>query len=110
MSANEILLRMREQKKPTPSDIVADPENFYVKLLIVKHRRRQLALYLAVAFLALLSLIAGHVSGHRHWGFVAMPVMFIGLAISLIPPSEDWLYRPWQARPRQYERHQIERR
>ncbi len=110
MSANEILLRMREQKRKPPSLVVADPENFYVKLLIVKHRRRQLALYLAVAFVALLSLVAGHLSGNRHWGFVAIPVTFVGLVMALIPPSEDWLYRPWQARPRQYERHQIERR
>lgn len=110
MSANEMLERMREEKRKKDAQVVADPENFYVKLLIVKHRRRQLALYLLIAFCALVSLLAQHLSGHRHWGFVAAPVTFVGLLITLIPPSEEWLYRPWQARPRQYERHQIERR
>ncbi len=111
MSANEILLRMREAKqKKATSDFVANPDDFYVKLRIVTHRRRQLALYLAVAFVVLTSLVIQHLSGHRHWGFIALPITFVGLMIAVIPPSEEWAYRPWQARPRQYERHQIERR
>ena len=111
MSATEMLARMREQKaKAQGPDFVVNPEDFYVKLRIVTHRRRQLALYLAVAFVVLTSLVIGHLAGSRHWGFVALPITFVGLLITLIPPSEEWAYRPWQARPRQYERHQIERR
>ncbi len=50
---------------------------------------------------------------HRHperaWWLVGLPITALGLMICVIPPSEMWEYKPWQARPRQYEKHQIER-
>ncbi len=89
---------------------IGDPEGFYPKLLIQKLRRRQLVLALLLAFSAFVAIVA---KNYRHddraWWVTGLPIAALGLIICVIPPSEEWEYKPWQARARQYERHQIER-
>ena len=108
-TAAEILARMREAKKvAAPSQV--NPEDFYVKLRIAPFRRRQLAVLLTLAFFIMISLINNDTHRDRPWTLTLLPLLFVGLLVTLIPPSEEWIYKPWQAKPRQYERHQIERR
>ena len=108
-TAAEILQRMREQRRKGPAKIAVDPEDFYVKLRILPQRRRQLVFYTTLAFFCVLALVMRDMHTERPWALTALPIVFIGLMITLVPATEEWLYRPWQAKPRQYERHQIER-
>ena len=52
-------------------------------------------------------LIARDYRKDRAWWLTGLPIAAVGLMIALIPPSEEWEYKPWQARARQYERNQI---
>ena len=105
---SEMLRKIKEGERRNEKK--ADPEGFYPKLIILKLRRRQLALALMLAFAAFVAILArDHNHPEKPWWLAGLPIAALGLIIGLIPPSEEWEYKPWQARPRQYERHQIER-
>ena len=106
--ARETLKRLKEaERRPEKK---GDPDGFYPKLLILKLRRRQLALALLLSFAAFVAIVdKDHWQPEKPWWLTGLPIAALGLIIALIPPSEEWEYKPWQARARQYERHQIER-
>ena len=84
-----------------------DSEQFCVKLRILKLRRQQVIFAVAVSFITFAILIARDYRKDRAWWLTGFPIAAVGLMIALIPPSEEWEYKPWQARARQYERNQI---
>lgn len=107
--ANTAMLKSpkRAEKRPEKK---GDPDGFYPKLIILRLRRRQLVLALALAFAAFVAILAkAHGHQEKPWWLTGLPIAALGLIIGLIPASEEWEYKPWQARARQYERHQIER-
>ena len=106
-----ILSRMREQRRgaaPEADKSCINPEDFYVKLVIVKHRRHQLALYTLLLFFAILAIVMRDIHIAKPWLLTALPIFGLGLLTVLIPASEIWEYKPWQTKARQYERHQVE--
>ena len=107
-AGSAVLKKMKDNEKRAEKR--GDPEGFYPKLLILKLRRRQLRLALVLAFAAFVAILAkDHTNPDKPWWLTCLPITALGLIIGLIPPSEEWEYKPWQARARQYERHQIER-
>lgn len=85
--------------------IKANPEDFYVKMSINKNFRGLLWSTCTAVFILLLMLIAHAIRNKLPWQAVAGPVSLLGFLTLLAPLSEEWLYRPWQAAPRQYEKH-----
>lgn len=82
-----------------------DPNHFYPKLQIHRAARRWLWCAVPVTLVAVTILVF---MTRRHadlsWQAMSLPLIAIGLLLSLIPQSETWLYRPWQNSPRQYEK------
>ncbi len=111
MSSQDVLDKMkaeRDEKAKTKRES-RPPEDYYVKLLVSKQRRRQLVVGLLVASGFIIAIVYNNVLYDRSWVVIGLPITFIGLMICLIPPTEEWEYQPWQTQARQYERHQIER-
>lgn len=111
MSADDMLARMRaaKEKAETPKGPAVPVEEMYVRLLVSKPKRRQLGVALTIAFLVITGLLVRDMHIEKAWWLTGLPIAVIGLIITLVPLSEDWEYRPWQTRARQYERHQVER-
>jgi hypothetical protein len=106
-SSDDMLKKMRDKDKDkTPPS----PEDLYTRL-IVYHQRRSLLTLVSIGFgvfcFALLTTGRRH---HQPWLVAALPIAAVGLIIGLVPPTEEWDYKPWQTKPRQYEHHHAERR
>ena len=112
MNANtdEMLKKMRSDSEPPKVKAPpVNPDSFYVHLQIIKARRGTLMLALAVGFVLLFLIVARDQLANTAWWVTAMPVMLVGLPYLAIAPSEEWEYKPWQTKARQYERHQVMR-
>ena len=109
--AHDMLIKMRaarEQQNKAPPKVLS-PEEMQVRLLVTVQRRRQLIFFLVLAFGVFLSILAKDLNVDKPWWLTGLPIVGLGLMICLIPPTEEWEYKPWQTRARQYERHQVER-
>lgn len=96
-----ILQAMREGRKTQPKD----PEEYYAKLRIYKGRRRTLPVILAFCFVLFAGMISTSMFLNHHWLTTLGPVMVIGSLLVLLPPTEEWIYTPWQSSSQMYERH-----
>lgn len=108
----EIMARLRAEKEKTKGKKAPPPpsaEDLAVRLLVAPYRRHQLIMWLCLSFCFFLSLLAADLNIDKPWWLTSLPIIGVGLMICLIPPTEQWEYKPWQTRARQYERHQIER-
>ena len=114
--ANETAAELLKQMKVAESASKAVPDGkastvsndqFYVKLRVLVLRRQQLTFAVVAGFIAFAILISNDYHKNRAWWLTGLPITAVGLMISLIPLSEEWEYKPWQARARQYERNQI---
>lgn len=94
-----------ELNKLAPGAITAAAEDTYSKLLINIQKRRSVWLGFPVIFFLMLWIVHRDILSDRHWFFVAMPIIGVGLLSLLLPSSEEWRYRPWQSRARRYEQH-----
>lgn len=100
-AAKETLEKMQKQ------DVLkGDPQDFHAKLLINKQTRRMLAFFSFLAFICICTLVLYHIrTPTTSWSNISLPIIGIGLLLTLIPLSEEWIYRPWQHSARQYEKH-----
>ena len=103
----KVMLRKMRDDSPK-SRLKGDPDDFYVKLSILPSRRRVLYLICGVVFVAMAIIIFGDMQLNKHWSLMTLPIILLGLVITAVPMTEDWLYKPWQTMARRYERHQIE--
>jgi len=100
---------LRKMRDDTPEiSLKGNPDDFYVKLAIFPSCRRALYLICGIVFVAMTIIISGDKSIDKHWLLMALPITLLGLIITAVPKTEDWLYKPWQAKARRYERQQIE--
>jgi hypothetical protein len=107
-AASDVMAQLRQQKKElakAASVPAPGAEDVYSKLVINVQKRRRIWLTFPLLFLAMLWLIQRDLLTETHWFAVAIPVMAVGSVALLIPPSEDWRYRPWQSRARRVEQH-----
>lgn len=111
--ADEIFNKMRAtNEKETKTKVEKRaPKETYTSLMINKTKRGRLILGSTVFFFLTYSILARHlVTPEAVWQVVALPIVGMGVLLALLPATEDWVYRPWQSRARQYEKHQIDRR
>ena len=77
------------------------------RLLIDKSRRTMITVAVILGFAAFCTLIAHELhQPSAAWWLPGLPITVLGLMIAAVPLSEEWEYKPWQARARQYERNQ----
>ena len=109
LAVNEMLEKMKKEPEPKEKRPVINPEETYSKLRIFSARRHILTLAVVGFWFFAFSLVCTAIVTHQPWMIVALPIVIAGAIMCLVPPSEEWLYKPWQSNPRQYEKHQIER-
>ena len=89
--------------KKTDTEMLNKP--YYSKLLIYT-RTRWILGFLAIVFTII---FAGFIITNRYsgadWTLLIVPLGLMGLLLVLFPATEEWVYRPWQVHPQQYERH-----
>lgn len=109
----EMLKRMRsandKEKDGKPKAAPIDPQTLIVRLIVSPMRRRQLVFWVILAFVVFLTILSRDLNLDKPWWLTGLPIIGLGLMICMIPATEEWEYRPWQTRARQYERHQLER-
>ena len=76
---------------------------FDTKLII--YRSRQVFLILAVMVMTgvFTSMILKNEGSDFPWFVLAMPITGLGLFFLVIPPTEEWQYKPWQGKSRRIE-------
>ena len=84
--------------------LIAD-EKYYTKLLISKSRRASLLVAFTAHVVGMTVLMFDMLIQHRPWLAMLVPVLLLGSAWILFPPTEEWQYRPWQAQAQKYEQH-----
>lgn len=74
---------------------------------IIISRSRQLALLLLVilATIGFTIIIAHGNLNNIGWWVIGAPLCLFGGLFILVPPTENWEYKPWQGKPRKVEQH-----
>jgi hypothetical protein len=104
--AQDMLKRIQSKKKEGDKKPKAavNADDFYSHLIISKQKRRGLAIALTIFFFILLSLLFNNSIIGASWLVILSPILLVALLICVLPPTEDWVYKPWQAKAQQYER------
>ena len=80
-------------------------EDTYSQLRIHKNYRTQLKFGVMTGMIVFsLIIFKDYKNPTRPWWVTGVPIVILGMMIACIPPSEEWEYKPWQARSRQYEK------
>lgn len=108
MSTDAAAIIARVKAKEGPKAPKA-PGEFYTKMRVYPGRRKFLGLALLAFYVFCFSLLVTAMVTKAPWMVTTLPVVVAGLVFCFVPPTEDWLYKPWQSNTRQYEKHQIER-
>lgn len=104
--ANDLLSRVNKDVKAKDAKAAGE---YYTQLRVFPARRKLLGIASAGFYTFCFSLLVTSMVTKAPWMVTALPVVIAGLAFCLVPPTEDWAYKPWQSNTRQYEKHQIER-
>ena len=105
-NAQELLAQMTKERASLSQETEALPEEYYFsKIVINKNRRSSLIVAIGFFFALFVSMIFTDLMVGNNWLLIAGPVLFCGAVITLIPPTEEWSYKPWQIYPQKYERH-----
>ena len=92
------------KKEPKTYTKEIDKKGFYPRLLIYKARKASLWMYSAMMLVLFGSMLYRHVLlQSEHWTVLVIPIMFFGFLGLLLPPVEEWEYKPWQNKAQQYE-------
>jgi len=92
------------KKEPKTYTREIDKGGFYPKLLIFKARKAGLWMYSLTMLVLFGTMIYRHLLlNSEHWTVLVVPMMFFGLLGLLLPPVEEWQYKPWQNKAQQYE-------
>ncbi len=78
---------------------------FYAHLIIYRKVQFGLGLMVILAIGVFSYLIAQDLFLGKTWLTIGTPLFFLGLLFLLYPPTEQWDYRPWQAKAQTYEKH-----
>lgn len=91
-------------KAPKTYSREIDKSGFYSKLLIFKARKAGLWMYCFIMLFVFGTMLYRHLYlQSEHWTVLVLPIMFFGLLGLLLPPVEEWEYKPWQNKVQQYE-------
>lgn len=107
-STQDMMLRMKAERsaqaKGKKKSVVTNVDDFYSHMAISKQKRHGLRIGLIVFFFIFLSLLYNNSILGGSWLLILSPILLFGGLICVLPPTEDWVYRPWQAKAQQYER------
>jgi hypothetical protein len=78
---------------------------YHTKLLVYKERRFGLFVLLFVFFFIFTIVLFTNLMSGIHWLAFAGPICLLGGIVMVLPPTEEWVYVPWQSNAQQYERH-----
>ncbi len=81
-------------------------EEYYSHILINKMRRWSLIFTFVIFYIIFIAILFENLARDRQWYFAIVPIVLFGLPLMFFPASEEWEYRPWQAKPVKYEFHQ----
>jgi hypothetical protein len=103
-SAQELLAQMKKERANISKEPL--PEEYYLsKIVVNRNKRASLIVAMVFFFFLFSSIIFADLMVGNNWLLIAGPILFCGAIISLIPPTEEWSYKPWQIYPQKYERH-----
>ena len=92
------------KKKPKTYTKEIDKDGFHTRLRIYKARKASLWMYSGLMLFIFGSMVYRHVLlNSEHWSVLVLPIMFFGFLGLLLPPVEEWEYKPWQNKAQQYE-------
>ena len=97
---------MKEVSKKEPRNYTKqiDKKGFYARLIVYKARRASLWMYCSMMLFLFGTMLYRHVLlQSEHWTVLVIPIMFFGFLGLLLPPVEEWEYKPWQNKAQQYE-------
>ena len=78
---------------------------YYSYLLINKAKRWFLIVSLFLFFVIFTSILFTNMVLEKNWIMAAVPISLLGIFILFLPQVEEWVYEPWQSKPRMYEYH-----
>lgn len=83
-------------------------KQYYSYILIYKAKRAFLYLLIFILTLFFTSILFHDNVSNLHWGHAALPIIIIGTIFAMFPPTEEWVYTPWQSKPQSYEHHSLD--
>lgn len=83
-------------EKLLKSNKAVDPIEFYSHLEVKKHYRFTLWIVIGVMLFLVTNAIYFNIWYQKPWITILFPVVSICIFLLLIPPSEEWAYKPWQ--------------
>jgi hypothetical protein len=87
--------------------VTSDPKEYYARLLVNKSLQVTLAMIVAGLTVLFTAVIVAEVQQGHSWYAIGLPLCLIGMGFLVFPKTEEWIYKPWQAKPEQYEKHII---
>jgi hypothetical protein len=97
-------MKISEKKERKTYTREIDKDGFYPRLLIYKARKAGLWMYSISMLILFGTMMYRHLLlQSEHWTVLVVPIMFFGLLGLLLPPVEEWEYKPWQNKAQQYE-------
>ncbi len=106
--SNQRLAREMFQKAAGANQAPAAPQEYSMRLIIFKARRLAV-ISLASSMVVIFSILINYDMSHGvPWLITAVPISLLGMIWLLVPPTEEWEYKPWQSSPQQVERHYTE--
>ena len=78
----------------------------YIAVNLTKRAAFMVLFLLAYVMIALI--LVTNLSTGGSWTRVILPILLVSLPVLLFSPIESWVYEPWQAKSRKYERHYLE--
>jgi hypothetical protein len=82
-----------------------NPDDYYVKIVKYRGRSWGFTIVMAIVWLMMTTVLFLNLYHRGPWLGTIVPIVLIGLMTLAYPPTEDWLYKPWQAIAQQVERH-----
>lgn len=101
----------KSSNRPNMNDIsrakpkAGNPDDYYVKIVKYTGRTWGFFLLMAAVWAMMTVILFLNLYNKGPWFGTVVPLILIGLLALLYPPTEDWLYKPWQAIAQQVERH-----
>jgi hypothetical protein len=86
---------------------IRSAEEFYSRLIINRSLQGALIVIVAIAVVVFGLIISREIMVGKSWLSIGVPLGLVGLGFVVFPKTEEWEYKPWQAKPEQYEKHII---
>jgi hypothetical protein len=78
-------------------------DEYYSRILIYTARRVSFLFLTVCLFLVFVALLWEHNFHERSWLLAVLPITLIAIPVIFFPLTEEWDYKPWQAKPVKYE-------